>query len=79
MLPTFLNVQNSSLLHTCISDYFAESQINSQTCVVDLLKHQSEELEVIKKMDFFFFVSAKTRSRIFSKAGDKHGLRAPMA
>lgn len=55
MLPTFLNVQNSSLLHTCISDYFAESQINSQTCVVDLLKHQSEELEVIKKMNFFVF------------------------
>lgn len=32
-------------------DYFAESQINSQICVVAL--HHFEELEVTWKMDFF--------------------------
>lgn len=54
-------------------DYFAESQINSQICVVAL--HHFEELEVTWKMDFFL-VSDKIRNRIFLKGGDKHGLRA---
>ena len=50
-LPIFLNVWNNSLSYPCISDCFAESQINSQICVVDL--HHFEELEVTWKMDFF--------------------------